>query len=108
MQYELSIHFRSNQDQTKRILFSMVKGLRKINISVVVYGTKQHDTIEYLTCQFASKLSGKPLVSEVLKKTQEKLQKQLHHTNHKSHFSPVNLLQILRRPFLRTPLGCCF
>lgn len=73
IQSELSIHFRSNQDQDKCILFSMVKVPREINIFFAVYCTKQHDTIEFLSCQFDSKLSGKAMVSEVMKKTQEKL-----------------------------------
>ena len=63
---KLSIHFR--EDKTKSILFSKTRGLKEINISFAGHYIKQHETVEYLTCQLGSKLSGEAMASKVLKK----------------------------------------
>ena len=65
---KLSIHF--GEDKTKSILFSKTRGLReiKINISFTRHSIKQHETVQCLGCQPDSKLSGKAMVSKVLKK----------------------------------------
>ena len=63
---KLSIHF--GEDKTKSILFSKTRGLKEINISFAGHYIKQHETVEYLTCQLDSKLSGEAMASKVLKK----------------------------------------
>ena len=65
---KLSLHF--GEDKTKSILFSKTRGLReiKINISFTRHSIKQHETVQCLGCQPDSKLSGKAMVSKVLKK----------------------------------------
>ena len=45
------------EDKTKSILFSIVKCLKEINISLGDCFIKQHDTVEYLGCQLDYKLS---------------------------------------------------
>ena len=63
---KLSIHF--GEDKTKSNLFSKTRGLREINISFAGHSIKQHETVEYLTCQLDSKLSAESMISKVLKK----------------------------------------
>ena len=63
---KLSIHF--GEDKTKSILFSKMRGLREINISLVGHSIKQHKTVKYLGCQLNSKLSEEGMASKVLKK----------------------------------------
>ena len=65
---KLSNHF--GEDKTKSILFSKTRGVRKINISSAVHSIKQHETVEYLSCQFDSKLSGEAMALKV--KTKKK------------------------------------
>ena len=62
---KLSIHF--GEDKTKSNRFSKTRGLREINISFAGHSIKQHETVEYLACQFDSKLSAESMISKVLK-----------------------------------------
>ena len=62
----MSIRFA--EDKTKSILFSKMRGLKEITISFAGHYIKQHETVEYLTCQLDSKLSGEAMASKVLKK----------------------------------------
>ena len=59
---EMSIPF--GEDKTKSILFSEMRGLRKIGISFAGHSTKKHKTVEYLGCQLDSKLSGEVMTSK--------------------------------------------
>ena len=59
---EMSIPF--GEDKTKSILFSEMRGLRKIGISFAGHSTKKHETVEYLGCQLDSKLSGEVMTSK--------------------------------------------
>ena len=68
---KLSVHF--GEDKTKSILFSKTRCLKEINISFVAHSIEQHETVEYLSCQLDSKLSGEAMVSKVLKKINAKL-----------------------------------
>ena len=68
---KLSIHF--GEDKTKSIPFSKTRGLSKINTSFVGHSIKQHKTVEYLGCQFDSKLSGEAMASKLWKKINAKL-----------------------------------
>ena len=52
------------EDKTKSILFSEMRGLRKIGISFAGHSTKKHETVEYLGCQLDSKLSGEVMTSK--------------------------------------------
>ena len=63
---KLSINFVG--DKTKSIPFSNTRGLREINISLAGHSIKQHKTVEYLSCQRDSKLSGETMAFKVLKK----------------------------------------
>ena len=58
----MSIPF--GEDKTKSILFSEMRGLRKIGISFAGHSTKKHETVEYLGCQLDSKLSGEVMTSK--------------------------------------------
>ena len=68
---KLSVHF--GEDKTKSILFSKTKCLKEINISFAGHSIEQHETVEYLSCQLDSKLSGEAMASKVLKKINAKL-----------------------------------
>ena len=59
---KLSIHFQ--EDKNKSILFSKTRGLKVINISFGGLYIKQHETVEYLTCQLDSKLSGEAMLQK--------------------------------------------
>ena len=61
-----SIHF--GEDKTKSILILKTRSLKEINISFAGHSMKQHETVEYLSCQVDSKLSGEAMASKVLKK----------------------------------------
>ena len=58
---KLSIRF--GEDKTKSISFSKTRGLREINISFAGHSIKPHETVEYVGCQFDSKLSGEAMDS---------------------------------------------
>ena len=83
---KLSIYFRENK--TKFILFSKVRSLREINIPFEGHSIKQHQTVEYLACQFDSKLSEEPMPSKILRKLNAKL-KSLYRQN--SYLTPVRI-----------------
>ena len=68
---KLSVHF--GEDKTKSILFSKTRCLKEINISFAGHSIEQHETVEYLSCQLDSKLSGEAMASKVLKKINAKL-----------------------------------
>ena len=59
-------------------IFSKTRGLKEINISFVGHPIKQHETLECLSCQLNSKLSGEAMASKVLRKINAKL-KSLYH-----------------------------
>ena len=63
---KLSIHFGG--DKTKSILFSKTRRLREINIYFGGHSIKQDETVQYVSCQLDSKLSGEAMASKVLKK----------------------------------------
>ena len=77
---KLSIHFR--KDKTKSILFSKMRGLKKINIHFADHSIKQHKTAEYQQ----NKLTGEAMASKVLKKVNAKL-KFLYHQSR--YLTPV-------------------
>ena len=47
---------------------SKTRGSKETNISFASHSITQHETVEYLGCQFDSKLTGKAMASKVQKK----------------------------------------
>ena len=66
-----AVHF--GEDKTKSILFSKTRCSKEINISFAGHSIEQQETVEYLSCQLDSKLSGEAMASKVLKKINAKL-----------------------------------
>ena len=59
---KLSIHF--GEDKTKSVLFSKTRSPREINVSFAGHSIKQHETVEYLSCQLNSKLSREAMLQK--------------------------------------------
>ena len=60
---KLSIHF--GEGKAKSIIFSKMRGLKEITISFAGHSIKQHKTVEYLSYQLDSKLSGEAMASNI-------------------------------------------
>ena len=69
--YRQQINSVKRQNQV--IFFSLVKRLKKINISLAGSHIMQYYKVEYLGCQLDSKLSVQAMAAKVLKKANIKL-----------------------------------